>query len=82
MITNGALCARDVFKDIDEVLVSYHLSKSCKFYDKQMFPLGCTWSKASKTAALAREHGKIVRTNTVLGTFNIDDLLDIAADLA
>lgn len=47
-----------------------------------MFPLGCTWSKASRTVAAAREHGKIVRTNTVLGTFNIDDLPSIARDLA
>ena len=81
VITNGALCATDVFNDIDEVLVSYHLSQSSKSYDKAMFPHGCTWSKVSKTVAAARAHNKIVRTNTVVGTFNIDDLLSISEDL-
>lgn len=34
VITNGALCTRDVFSAVDEVLVSYHLSKSCESYDR------------------------------------------------
>lgn len=81
VITNGTLCTKDVFNDIDEVLVSYHLSQSSQSYDKDMFPHGCTWSKVIKTVTAAKMHKKIVRTNTVVGIFNIDDLLSISKDL-
>ena len=46
-----------------------------------MVPHGCTWSKVIKTVIAAKMHKKIVRTNTVVGTFNIDDLLSISKDL-
>ena len=82
VITNGSIFSRDIFSLVDEVLVSYHLSRSCKDYDKDMFPKGCTWSKVKAAVDKAREHKKIVRTNTVLGTFNLDDIMCIADDLA
>ena len=81
VITNGSIFNRDIFNLIDEVLVSYHLSKNCRLYDKDIFPKGCTWSKVKATIDKARQFNKIVRTNTVLGTFNLDDAMSIADDL-
>lgn len=81
VITNGGLFASDVWHLIDEVLVSYHISKSPKEYDKSIFPKGSTWNKVAKTIDKAKENNVLVRTNTVLGTFNIDMLPDIVDDL-
>ena len=82
VITNGALaCQRDAFNLVDEVLVSYHLERGASVYDKQMFPHGSTWSKVEKTVQLARDHSLLVRTNTVLGTFNLDHLDAILDDI-
>lgn len=82
IITNGGLWKNnDVWKYIDEVLVSYHISKACKNIDRIMFPLGNTYDKVEKTIYLAKKFGKLVRTNTVIGTFNLDDVDQIVDDL-
>lgn len=82
VITNGSLSSkREVFDLIDEVLVSYHLDKNSSDYDHSMFPHGSTWDKVQKTIELAREHDLLVRTNTVLGTFNLDHLDAILDDI-
>lgn len=80
IITNGGLWRSDIWDLIDEVLVSYHLGRSLE-YDKNMFPLGCTYDKVKKTIEKARSFGKIVRTNTVVATFNIDVFDDLINDL-
>lgn len=82
VITNGSLSSkREAFDLIDEVLVSYHLDKNASDYDHSMFPHGSTWGKVQKTVELAREHGLLVRTNTVLGTFNLDHIDSILDDI-
>lgn len=81
VITNGGLWKSDCWDLIDEVLLSYHLGKKSKEYDKSMFPLGSTWSKALETKKRAVEDSKLLRTNTVLGTFNLDSLDSIVEDL-
>jgi len=63
------------------VLVSYHISKRLVEYDKSMFPKGSTWNKVKKTIDKAKTHNVIVRTNTVVGTFNMNFLQDIVTDL-
>lgn len=83
IITNGGLWKNEeVWKYIDEVLVSYHVSKSDTEIDKKMFPLGCTYDKVKKTIDKAKAFNKLVRTNTVIGTFNVDSLNLIVDDLA
>lgn len=82
MITNGSLASKkQVFSLIDEVLVSYHLDRDSTQHDHSMFPHGSTWSKVSKTVELAKEHNLLVRTNTVLGTFNLEHIDAILDDL-
>lgn len=81
VITNGGLWTSDVWDLIDEVLVSYHLSKDDAAYDKMLFPHGCTFNKVEKTVQKAHQLGKIVRTNTVLGSFNNKSLDLIVNDL-
>lgn len=73
IITNGQICVSDIWDLIDEVLISYHLSRHYEHCDASIFPLGCTYSKVAKTIHLARKHGVLIRTNSVVGTFNIDD---------
>jgi MoaA/NifB/PqqE/SkfB family radical SAM enzyme len=46
-----------------------------------MFPLGHTYDKVKKTIDKAKILNKLVRTNTVIGTFNIDQLDYIVNDL-
>jgi molybdenum cofactor biosynthesis enzyme MoaA len=53
IITNGGLWKSNIWDLIDEVLVSYHLGRNCN-YDKEIFPLGCTYDKVKKTIDLAR----------------------------
>ena len=81
IITNGSLWKSDIWKLIDEVLVSYHLGKNDKDYNKQMFPLGSTYDKVAKTIEKARQNNVFLRTNTVLGTFNIQHINSIVDDL-
>lgn len=82
VITNGSLFSQPkVFELVDEVLLSYHLDKHARSYDTEMFPSGNTWTKAFKTTQRAKEHNLLLRTNTVLGTFNLDRLDCIITDL-
>ena len=81
VITNGGLFNSPVWDLIDELLVSYHLDKNPKEYDKRMFPLGSTYSKVAKCVETARAHGILIRTNTVIGRFNMNNLPDIVSDL-
>lgn len=80
IITNGGLWKSDVWDLIDEVLVSYHLGRESTC-NKEMFPLGCTYDKVKKTVDKARANNVLVRSNTVLATFNIDGLDSILEDL-
>lgn len=82
VITNGSLVSQiDCLEHLDEVLLSYHLSRK-QNVNRDFFPFGCTWSKIKKLADLASQAGCLVRTNTVLGTFNLDGIQTIAEDLA
>lgn len=81
IITNGGLWNVDIWDLIDEVLVSYHLGKQTRAYDKAIFPRGCTYDKAKKTIDQAKLHNVMVRSNTVLGTFNLMHIDDIVDDL-
>lgn len=81
IITNGGLWKSDIWDLIDEVLVSYHISQNANSYSRQMFPLGSTYDKVKQTIETAHKHHVIVRTNTVVGTFNIDDVTNIVSDL-
>lgn len=81
IITNGGLYQSDVWDLIDEVLISYHLGKTTVDYDKHIFPNGTTYDKVRKTIDYARIYNVMVRTNTVLGTFNINHIHDIVEDL-
>lgn len=82
VITNGGLWKSDCWDHIDEVLLSYHLGRHASNYDASFFPLGSTYLKAAKTKDLAHKLGKLLRTNTVLGTFNLDALDSTLDDLA
>ena len=62
------------------MLVSYHLGRESAC-NKDMFPLGCTYDKVKKTVDKARANNALVRSNTVLATFNIDGLDSILEDL-
>lgn len=81
VITNGGLWKNNVWDLIDEVLISYHLDKNPENYNKDIFPLGSTYEKVMKTVKKARENGVFIRTNTVIGTFNIDRIDNIVQDL-
>lgn len=81
VITNGGLWKSDVWDLLDEVLLSYHLGRADPAPDKSMLPLGSTWQKAVWTVQAAREHNVMVRTNTVLGSFNLSGLDCILDDL-
>lgn len=89
VISNGKIASEEsrFWKNIDEVLVSYHSGRKPK--DRKMFPGGSTWSKASACCHVARSFGKMVRTNSILGKFNIDewdgiieDIIEISPDIA
>lgn len=82
VITNGSISTfgSKLFQIIDEVLLSYHCSQNCQV-DKRFFPNGCTWEKVLKTTYLARVFGCMIRTNTVLGTFNLADIDGLIQDL-
>lgn len=81
IITNGGLHACNVWDVIDEVLVSYHLGRNDKNYDTSIFPYGTTYSKVKSTIDTAIKSKKLVRTNTVIGTFNIKGIKYILDDL-
>lgn len=81
VITNGGLQASNVWDIIDEVLVSYHTCKDNSLLDKNIFPLGSTYNKVKKTIDLAHSLNKLVRTNTVCATFNLNYLDKIVDDL-
>lgn len=81
VITNGGLWKNNIWNLIDEVLISYHLDKNPDTYNKDIFPLGSTYEKVMKTVEKARENGIFIRTNTVIGTFNIDRMDNIVQDL-
>lgn len=81
IITNGGLFSSNVWDLIDEVLISYHISKNDINIDKNFFPLGSTYNKAYKTILKARENNVLIRTNTTLGTFNLNGLDYIIDDL-
>jgi sulfatase maturation enzyme AslB (radical SAM superfamily) len=66
---------------IDEVLISYHLDKNPENINKNIFPLGSTYQKVMKTVQKARENGVFIRTNTVIGTFNIERIDKIVNDI-
>lgn len=81
IITNGGLFASNVWDLIDEVLISYHLSKNPHNYDSKMFPNGSTYDKVLKCIEIAKDNKILVRTNTVIGLFNIDNIDEIIQDL-
>ena len=81
VITNGGLWKCDVWDIINEVLISYHLDKKPVNYNKDIFPLGTTYEKVIKTVEKARENQVLIRTNTVIGSFNIDRIEYIVDDL-
>lgn len=82
VITNGGLFASDVWDLADEVLLSYHLGRNTAGADMSYFPRGCTYGKASKTAALAKRNGRLLRVNIVVGTFNARALDSVVDDVA
>ena len=81
VITNGGLWSSNCWDLIDEVLLSYHLGKNSTGYDQNFFPLGSTYTKAFKTQEKVHALGKFLRTNTVLGTFNLNQLQATLHDL-
>lgn len=83
IITNGGLYCYDdrIWNVIDEVLISCHTPKDNSLVDKKIFPLGTTFAKVKKTVDKARQFNKLIRTNTVVGTFNIDILPTIIDDV-
>ena len=81
IITNGGLWDKPVWDKIDEVLVSYHLSKTPAVNNKYMFPLGTTYYKVLRTIDSAYLNNVLLRTNTVLGSFNLYDIKNIVSDL-
>lgn len=81
IITNGGLYASNVWDIIDEVLISYHISKNDPNINYEFFPLGSTHDKVLKTISIANEHNILIRTNTTLGTFNLNGLEYIVNDL-
>ena len=81
IITNGGLWKCNIWDLIDEVLISYHLDKNPDNYNKNIFPLGSTYKKVIKTVEKARENDIFIRTNTVIGTFNIERMDFIVNDL-
>lgn len=81
IITNGSLFNYNIWDLIDEVLVSYHLGKNDQYYDKTIFPNGNTFNKVFATITNARKHNILVRMNTVLGTFNLNNIDSILNDI-
>lgn len=81
VITNGGLHASDVWDLIDEVLLSYHVGRDTTGAEMSMFPKGNTYQKALKTVEKASSSGVMLRTNTVLGTFNLDNADRIVDDI-
>lgn len=81
VITNGGLYASDIWDLIDEVLVSYHVSKDDPNIDLNIFPHGHTYHKVKKTIDKARENNVFVRMNTVIASFNIDGLDYVLNDI-
>lgn len=82
VITNGGLYASDVWDLIDEVLLSYHLGRDVSGADMSYFPKGCTYGKVVKTVSAAEKSGKLLRTNTVIGMFNVKALGSIIDDIS
>lgn len=81
IITNGGLFGCDVWDLLDEVLISYHLGKNVTGTDMTIFPRGSTFEKVSRTIEKARENNVFIRTNSVLGTFNLGNVDEIVKDL-
>lgn len=81
IITNGGLFGSDVWDVFDELLLSYHLSKEPDSFDKSFFPRGTTFKKAEKCVEMAKNRGILLRTNTVLGSFNLENFAKIVDDL-
>lgn len=79
VITNGGLHTSNAWPMIDEVLVSYHSGKNN--FDKTMFPNGSTYSKVAKTIEKAHCLKKLVRVNSIIATFNVDQYLQIINDI-
>lgn len=80
VISNGSVFAKPrAFTLIDELLLSYHVQRDCAAMP--MFPHGSTYAKAMKCVELARANGVLLRTNTVLGTFNLQQMCGIVNDL-
>lgn len=73
VITNGQIWKSNIWDVVDEILVSYHLSKNCVDFNRQFFPLGSTYEKVRRTVDLAHSNNVLLRTNSVIGTFNLDD---------
>ena len=74
IITNGSVWKSNIWDVIDEVLVSYHLSRFAKHFNAQFFPLGSTYDKVRRVVDLAHSSNVLLRTNSVIGTFNLDDV--------
>ena len=74
IITNGSIWKSNIWDVIDEVLVSYHLSRFAKHFNAQFFPLGSTYDKVRRVVDLAHSNNVLLRTNSVIGTFNLDDV--------
>ena len=79
IITNGGLYATNIWPIIDEVLVSYHSGKEC--FNGLMFPNGSTYKKVSKTVEKAHSLNKLVRINSIIATFNMNQYLNIIDDI-
>lgn len=62
-------------------MISYHLDRKSIDYDRNIFPLGGTFDKVLKTVEKAHENSVVIRTNTVIGGFNLDVLDYIVDDI-
>lgn len=82
VITNGELYKlTNVWQYLDEILISYHLSRYCTNYDKRFFPMGNTYDKVEKCVKLAKKNNLILRFNILVGNFNLNDILNITDEI-
>lgn len=83
VVTNGSIIdIPEVLDFIDIITLSYHLSKDNNMLTaKYVFPYGSTYNKAYKLAQLCHNKNIFLKTNTVFGYYNIDDIINITKDL-
>ena len=82
IITNGSLYyKKNVWKLIDEVLISYHISYRSKNINNEIFPNGHTYNKVLKCFEKAKNYNLLIRTNSIISKFNLYDFIYIIEDL-